>query len=102
MKGVLGARGFQLLFELIDLLDLEEAVVNGEMTQDRGLDLRCVDMFERRAPLPPDPCVDLGHEKRRQDRKGGAHTEDGCADLRARMFVVMYRAANVLGREVAE
>src|SRR5258705_3854538 len=48
MEGVRGARGVQFLFELIDLLDLEEAVVHGEVAHQGRLDLRRVDVFERR------------------------------------------------------
>src|SRR6267142_2779556 len=102
MEGVLGARGFQLLFELIDLLDLEEAVVNGEVAHQGGLDLRCVDEFERREPVQRDRGVDLGHEDRREYRKGAAHAVAVDADLRARLFEILHRTANVLAGGVAE
>src|SRR4026207_256447 len=52
MEGVLDAGGLQLLFELIDLLDLEEAVMDREMPHHRHLDFRGVHVFERRKPVP--------------------------------------------------
>src|SRR6185436_14493643 len=54
MERVLGASGFQLLFQVIHLLDLEEAVVNREMTHHRRLDLGGVHVFERRETIPGD------------------------------------------------
>src|SRR5512138_3747063 len=52
MEGVPRPRRLQLRFELIDLFDLEEAVVDCEMTHQRCLDLRGVHVFERRKSVP--------------------------------------------------
>src|SRR6185436_10158232 len=83
MEGVLGAGGFQFLLEQIDLLDLEEAVVEREMPQQRRLDLGGVDVFERRKTIPGDHRIRFGYEDRCEDRQRAAHAIAGDADLRA-------------------
>src|SRR5262245_36921505 len=83
MEGVLGAGGFQLLLELIDLLDLEEAIVDREMPHHRGLDLRGVYVLERRVTVPGDHRIRFGDEDRRENRQRTAHAVAGDADFRA-------------------
>ena len=73
IEGVLYACRLQFRLELIDLLDLEEPVVNGEVAHEWRLDLRRVDIFERREAVPRNGGVDLGDEYRGEKRQRAAH-----------------------------
>src|SRR5438105_4224387 len=102
VERVRDARGFQLRLELVDVLDLEEAVVDGEVAHQRRFDLRRIDVVERREAVPRDRGVRFRHEAGRENRQRTAHAVAGDADLRARLLQILHGAADVLGCRVAE
>src|SRR5262245_14968353 len=83
MDGVLGAGSLELLLELIDLLDFEEAVMEREMTHDWRLDFRGVHVFKRRETVPGDHRIHFGYKHRCENRQRAAHAIAGDANLRA-------------------
>jgi hypothetical protein len=57
--------GFQLLLQLVDLVDGEELVLGGAVTEERRVALRSVDVLERRKAVPGDAGVRPGRRRRR-------------------------------------
>src|SRR3954468_2392462 len=102
MELVLHVRRLELLLELIHARDGERLIVQRPVAEQRRLDLRGVDVLERRIAVPDDFGVGLGNVHRRKHGERTAHAEAGDADLWAVLLQVLHGAADVLARGIAE
>jgi len=92
----------QLLFEKVDGRDRERHVLDRVVAEERRLDLRRIDVFERRKAVPDDGRVGLGDVDSGKERQRPAETKAGDADLPTLPLQVLDTAAHVLTRCVAE
>ena len=102
MELELDVRRAQFFLQLVDLADGEGLVLGRPVAQERRLDLRGVDVLERRVAVPDDARVHLGHVDRREHRERAAHAEAGDADLGAAFLQILDGAADILARRIGE
>ena len=96
------AGGFELLLQFIESRRCEERVFKGEVPQQRHLDLRCIDIFQRRETVPGNRRIRLRDVHSRQHRQSTSHAIPGDSHFFSGCFQVLYRSANVLCRGLSE
>src|SRR5258706_9675705 len=75
----LHVRRAQLLLQLVDAADRERLVLGAPVAEQRHLDLRGVDVFERRVVVPDDAPVPFRPAYPRKDGERAAPAEAGDA-----------------------